>query len=223
MSYSYPQNVTKFASYVTLVHLKNEGVSTAQLQNISDNVYNTSVGTLIALPMPNEISDSQGMRWVDEADQSLVGLGMEKAKMYAGKIFSETAKNTGKNIEKHSALIFDGVEVKTYSFTWKLIPMNEAEANGIMNIINELRTYSLPSLIGDSGFNFPDVFKVKFKGKSAFSGFKLLPSVLTQINATYGDGNSFMVYNGGHASEVTLSLTFSEITSRNQDIQRRYT
>jgi len=219
----YPNNLSEFPSYMILVRYKNEGFTTDQLTSPEQTYIKTTVGSSIGLPMPAVITDGTNIIWNDESDMSLIAKAMEYAKNYAGVLYNKGQMSTGITTEKHSAMLFHGVSPKAYSFSWKLIPRNRQEAEQIKRIIKELKIASLPTLAhGDITFKSPDLIKIRFGGKYKFDALKFIPSVITSVNVDWGDGNTFLIYQDGMPSEVTLSITVNEITSRSRVIEENF-
>ena len=61
------------------------------------------------------------------------------------------AAASGTAVNPHSALVFNGVNMKTYTFDWTFIPKNASESEKIKNIINTFKRSSLPSYDSVSG------------------------------------------------------------------------
>lgn len=54
------------------------------------------------------------------------------------------AAATGTAVNPHSALVFNGVNMKTYTFDWSFIPKNLDESTRIKDIVRTLKAASLP-------------------------------------------------------------------------------
>ena len=52
---------------------------------------------------------------------------------------------TGTIINPHTALIFDGVGLKSFTFDWQFSPKNEDEHKTLTNIIKKIKTHILPN------------------------------------------------------------------------------
>jgi len=217
----YPANVAELPSYMTLVRYKHEGFTTNKLRRPDKFQYKSSIGEVISLPVPNNLSDGLTLQWNEEGDASLVGKLAENltdrtAILKAGKKAAFMQSGTAK--EKHTALLFNGVGTKTYTFNWSLTPETKQEADDIAKIVYAFEEASLPSLkAGGEMFGYPDLWKIRFGGKSKFKMMKFLPVILTNISYNFSPDGTFLIYEDGNIPSIKISLTFSEITSRNRE------
>lgn len=124
----------------------------------------------------------------------------------------------GEAIEKHSAMMFTGVAPKTFTYGWELAPRNAAEAQTIMAIVNEFSDASLPELsMGGESMRYPDIIKITPYG---IKNIAFLPCIINNVNVEYAPDGLFQMYKDGHVPNMRLSVTFTEITSRNRSVQR---
>lgn len=224
----YPLNVSELGSYMNISIHKFDKYSTDKLSNPDKFSHKTIKGKSIALPMPNALSDSTGVIWSSQdvmSTASLVGQkAKEKIQQAGGAVASQQAflKTSNKSAEKYNALAFDGVNSKTYTFTWILVPESKAEADNIERIIDTLEEASLPSLDGTGQFfNVPDVVKIKFAGKHRFNKMGFLPCVINSVDVDYSPQGNFFVYEDGNVPVVALTINVTEITSRNRSSHTR--
>jgi len=117
--------------------------------------------------------------------------------------------------------LFESVPLRSFTFTFKMIPHTIQEAQNIKEIISYFRKELYPEEIpfGQSGvdfsigYKFPNKFKIQtFYGKGAQRkevGIKIMPSYLTDVQTTFNSGTMGMHYDGSF-SEVDLSLSFME-------------
>lgn len=115
--------------------------------------------------------------------------------------------------------IFKQVNLRTFQYTFKMIPNNEREAVNIGEIIQSFRTNMYPETISETlGYKFP----IRYKIEAFYDGFSLsdygynvktepcyLESVMTNYNPTQ---QAFMKAEGGfnYFAEIDMSLTFIE-------------
>lgn len=220
----YPSNISSRQAFMIITRHKHEGYTTSQLKSPEKFQYKATVGSSIGLPVPNNLTDSSSIRWSDDFDQSLIGSALKGVKekasqLGAGKVISEAQLRTGAALEKHSALLFEGVSPKVYTFSWNIIPKTSQEADEVFLIIKEFEEGKLPTLqVGSQFFGSPDIFKIKITG---FKGMKFLPCVVTDVRVEYSPNGNFMVHTDGNVPMLVLTVTFSEITSRNRETQQR--
>jgi len=129
--------------------------------------------------------------------------------------------------------LFRGVNLREFTFQFKMIAESAQEANMVQKIIKHFRTemypdvYNLPigstGTSADLGFKFPNVFQISFNYKNS-ENLKLprlqlcyLRNVSHTINPT---GGGFR--RDGQPNEIDLTLSFVEYKTLNrQDIQER--
>jgi hypothetical protein len=118
----------------------------------------------------------------------------------------------------HHTMIFDGVQLKSYTFSWKLSPRSQEEANTLEEILRNIKYYMHPQL-SPTGFSmeYPHLAEVKFKvGTNT-----LVPNVKTSflkslaINGSAGGVPSF--YRDGKSTIVEFGLSFQEINVQTRD------
>lgn len=117
-------------------------------------------------------------------------------------------------VNPNTRSVFQGVPIREFNFTFKLIPSNKEESNTIKNIVDLFRTELYPDTIEQNGisvgFEFPNRFLINmyYGGKRIQPHF--LPCYLRSINTVYNT-TSQSFYKGGDFSEVDISLTFVEV------------
>ena len=129
---------------------------------------------------------------------------------------------SGKIINPHKQLLFKGVELRNFTFQYKLVARNVDETNTIDYIIRLLRYHMLPDL--GKGFSnigtglaliYPSEFDMAFYMYDGTNP-KLNPylpaistCVLTKMDVTYGE-KEIVSHADGSPVELTLSLSFQE-------------
>lgn len=224
MQLRYPSDVaTANSTYITFTRLRNRGFKTSELKTIDKANFEAQPTDIIALPVPNEFVDSGNIGYSNIQDTSLLGKGAKNVlnKVPGADLIQQEAKiKTAQTSATQQMLLFDSVSLKIKSFSWTLIPESQEEANAIVSIVQQFELAKLPSYsLGTEILNFPDVFKIKFGGvKPKLITF--LPSVITDITCSYGNGH-FQLYETGDFPEIQLSLTVGELVSRTREIQER--
>lgn len=114
---------------------------------------------------------------------------------------------------------FDRVNLRTFSFTFKMIARNRPEQKEIKNIVQFFREELYPEAIKitDDGlpfaYEFPNVFEIRIENKNKQEPAPriqrcYLESVQTVYNATASG-----MYDGEEFVEVDIALSFKEITA----------
>jgi len=129
--------------------------------------------------------------------------------------------------------IFSGVNLRTFTFAFKFVPLSPRESLEIENIIEWFRKELYPEQIvfGRTGvpygYKFPNLFDVKIKyltdnGYIQLKNMEILPCYLQSIQHNY-NASSMTWHRGGKPTEVDMNLTFVEYrTLGKKDILKAY-
>lgn len=123
---------------------------------------------------------------------------------------------TGAMFNNNLELLFQGPELRQFTFTFKLSPRYEVEANEVKKII---RFFKQGSAVQRSSSNLflksPNVFNIRYlKGNANHKSLnKIKTCALVNCGVDYTPTGSYMTFNDNDASMVsyTLSLTFNEL------------
>ena len=127
-------------------------------------------------------------------------------------------REIGRVRNPHHTVIFDGVQLKSYAFTWKFSPRSQEEAISLEEIIRNIKFYMHPQL-SDTGFSmeYPHLAELQF----VVGDNKLVPNVKTSflknltINGSAGGVPSF--YKDGRSTIIEMGLAFQEINVQTRD------
>jgi len=114
-----------------------------------------------------------------------------------------------------TVLLFNGMNLRTFSFIFRVSPRNAAESDLLNKYINRLRLDMHPTYnktLNSFALDYPKLFTVGYDSKlnSALGYPKVGPSFLTdfQVNAS---PNGVAFYKNGMPVVVDLMMTFAEI------------
>lgn len=125
------------------------------------------------------------------------------------------------NPNKRAALV--GPNLRTFRFSFKMIPTSLKEAESIKAIVQFFREEMMPENVTELGINSALRYPSKFDIRMTYNGKKvahsILPSFLTDVNVTYN--SSSMAFHsdgkgGGNFQETDLSLAFTEERTLNK-------
>jgi hypothetical protein len=139
---------------------------------------------------------------------------------------SRTAQAAGFGMEaatqvttnKNTRTFFQDVPMRSFGFSFSLIPTSQGEASEIESIIKLFRTELYPETIAVDGirlgYKFPNRFQIKMKynrnkGKGNNINLKFLPVYMTSFSATYNP-NSPMLHADGKWNQVDIQMQFTE-------------
>ena len=151
-------------------------------------------------------------------------LSAEAAKVAASRISSKlpagyaaagsSALQTGLN--PGTRLLFDQPSMRSFAFSFKLIPTSPDEARIIRKIVKELRFQMYPREIDLSpgipiGYQFPNIYRIEF---GFDNGSLQIPKIqycyLKDVQAAYNSTSGGVFFDDGHPTEIDLNLTFLE-------------
>lgn len=125
------------------------------------------------------------------------------------------ARSSGQIINKNVELLFSGVQLRTFNFSFDISPRDETEADMVKQIIFELKKRMAPKMIKDNlGFlNSPDVFRIAYKKGRAEHPFlnSFKTCALTQMNVNYTGSGTYATYHNGVPVHMNMSLSFKEL------------
>lgn len=128
------------------------------------------------------------------------------------------ALGLGTQLNPHLALIFQGVPLRTYSFSWKLAPQSREENQVLMDMFKMIKARIHPEA-SFAQLKFPDQVDLAFKGSDhlgTHGEYIFKRAAVTSINVDYApDGPSFFAETGNPTQiGVTMGFQETEIHSR---------
>lgn len=191
------------------------------------------------LPLPNEFSEALTHNWSPE--ESLLGsfVGSTMSNIH-GKMTSsvmkklegipkvggivgntDTSKIVG-NVSHYLGLRkpmvdpgqfqnFNGTVPRGFSFSFDFVPNNAAEAKSILNIILNLKKFSLPrSIVSGVALLAPFSFEIEIGNERLKKLINMNDVVITGINVNYGADGGMQMFSDGTPKHITMQLEVSE-------------
>ena len=132
--------------------------------------------------------------------------------------------SAGKVMNNRMEMVFEGISRRSFSFTFKMMPKSESEAQNVDRIVNTFRFYMAPSFDGPADtsrtFIVPATFDIEYYFNAGPNRFlnRIATSVLESCNVTYG-GERVQFFrpttgvNGAGAPpvETNIELQFKEL------------
>lgn len=117
----------------------------------------------------------------------------------------------------------EGVNIRTFTFQFQMIPTSKEEADAIAGIVKRFRTELYPAVEGLAGENLPVFLRypnrfniVVDTGGDEQHKIKFKPSFLTAVSTSYNPSSS-TYHEDGAPTETTLNLTFTEESTLSKD------
>lgn len=124
----------------------------------------------------------------------------------------------GTVINPHTAVSFEGMQLKNHSFSWNLAPKSQSESETLLQIQNYIRKSILPSYSNDSDgyisrslFNYPKVVDIFFVGMDQRYFYYFKRCMVANFSCNYsggGEQNTFL--KGGKPSSVKMDIQMME-------------
>ena len=150
------------------------------------------------------------------AEAAKVGLARISKKLPGGTANAVSSMlQTGLN--PGTRLLFDQPAMRSFAFSFKLIPTSSQEAITIKEIIKNFRFQMYPREIDVSpgvpiGYEFPNIYRIEFgfTGASNLQIPKIQYCYLKDVQAAYNSTSGGVFFEDGHPTEIDLNLTFLE-------------
>ena len=126
------------------------------------------------------------------------------------------SRATGQVFNPNLELLFEGVNIRSFPFSFEFFPRNPKEADQVKRIIRTFKKSMSARKSGNTADIFigaPDVFQLTFmKGGSKHPFLnRFLPMALTNMNLSYTGSNTYSTFYDGTPTHMKLDLTFKEL------------
>lgn len=186
---------------------KGIGSRTKKLQNLK-TIYG------VALPLPNELSDTQSHQWT--TSQGFVGnkLGGMYDATGIDKMVGEVASGAGFRkplIDPGYFQDYKGTEPREFSFSWDLVPNNVEEAENIMTILYNLKKFTLPkTTINGLSMLSPYLFDLTIGNPRINAIMNMNNVVCKSMSINYSAEGTLQFFADGIPKYMKLEMTFAE-------------
>jgi len=129
------------------------------------------------------------------------------------------SRATGQVFNPNLELLFQGVNLRSFPFSFDIFPRNQKEAEVVKEIIRTLKismaAHKNSTNDGQSGIfiSAPRVFQLTYmKGRNKHPFLnKFLPMALTSMNLSYTASNTYSTFYDGTPTHMKLDLVFKEL------------
>jgi len=125
------------------------------------------------------------------------------------------ARATGQVFNPNLELLFNGVNLRVFPFTFEFFPRNRDEAEEVKLILRRLKYSMLPERGGAAGIfiKAPYIFQLEYmKGRDKhpfLNRFK--PMALTNMSVNYTGSNTYSTFYDGSPTHIKVQLLFKEL------------
>ena len=132
---------------------------------------------------------------------------------------SVLSRATGQVLNPNMELLFQGVNIRSFSFAFDMVARSKKEGDEIKKIIRifkrSMAARSNSNSTAKSGvfISAPDVFQLEYRKGNASHPFlnKFQPMALSSFEVNYTGSNTYATYYDGTPVHVSMNLTFQEL------------
>jgi len=124
------------------------------------------------------------------------------------------AREEGQIINPNVELLFNGVTLRSFKFSFKMTPRGQTEAGEIRKIINTLKKSMAPKTgSSDKFLKTPNIFQLTYKKGNSIHPYLHLfkETFLTDMSVNYTGEGVYATYSDGSPISYTMDLSFKEI------------
>ena len=207
------ENFSLLGSALTAINKLNSGTSPADLIDYA------SAGK-VAEGVGKLISKTSG--FFDSQSSPFLGKAVREGGGIIGGIIENVAetlpKMAGQMLNPHTTILFSGVSLRAYVYTWKFSPRNLDESLALKDIVDTIRWMALPGFTkGGLSFTYPHEVQLDFTGNGIENFiFGTKRTNIQDVSLDYSpDGNVF--YTSGAPVSVSLNITLNEVAVRTSE------
>jgi len=127
------------------------------------------------------------------------------------------ARSTGQVLNSNMELLFQGVQLRSFNFTFNLAPRFDKEATVVKQIIRTFKQSMAAKTSGGTGaglfISSPEVFQLTYKSGNKKHPFlpSFKPCALVNMGVDYAASNVYATYEDATPVHMRLSLSFQEL------------
>jgi hypothetical protein len=144
-------------------------------------------------------------------------LAAQAVNVFGGNITPDQilARQQGDIFNPNMELLFNGVTLRSFKFSFKMTPRSEDEAKQVRAIIKTLKKNMAPIYTDTTYLTTPNIFELRYRKGGRDHPFlhRFKQCALTDINVNYTGENVYATYGGDLAAPVSMimDLTFKEL------------
>lgn len=124
------------------------------------------------------------------------------------------ARQTGGILNPNMELLFNGVTLRSFKFSFKMTPRSKTEADEIKKIIRTLKINMAPqTLTNDNFLRTPNVFELQYMTGPQPHAFlhRFKTCALTDMSVNYTGEGIYATYSDATPNSMIMDLTFKEL------------
>jgi len=123
------------------------------------------------------------------------------------------ARESGQILNPNMELLFNGVNLRSFKFSFKMTPRNKKEAEEIRAIIKSFKLNMAPRALNANFLQAPNVFQLSYrKGPDIHPYLNLFKQcALTDISVNYTGEGVYATYDDGSPISYVMDLGFKEL------------
>ena len=123
------------------------------------------------------------------------------------------ARQSGQILNPNMELLFNGVKLRSFKFSFKMTPRDQKEARTIRSIIHTLKRNMAPSGVGNLTLQTPNIFELTYRRGLAPHPYlnKFKQCALTDLAVNYTGENVYATYDDGSPVSYVVDLGFKEL------------
>lgn len=145
-------------------------------------------------------------------NSALSGMAAAARSLAPGEIGGAVDLALGNIVNPHVALLFQGVNMKQFQFTWKFAPANIAESDTLKNIINKIKSKIYPRYTSTENnffLSFPHEVDLFYAGSQDYLHYFKRCACSEMVVNYAAEGPAFMAGSGAPAF-IEISMSFME-------------
>lgn len=153
-----------------------------------------------------------------QAAARFLGRGILDAIPGAGLALNVTS---GTAVNPHATINFEGVTLRSHTFSWTFSPKSSAESDTLNSILKFLKKSSLPSYKSAGAavgaeiapralLTYPKLVTVSMLGINQDYFFQYKPSMIQVVDVRYNQGDTLALFAGGKPVVITLTIQMIE-------------
>lgn len=118
-------------------------------------------------------------------------------------------KALGQIPNPHPSVFFKGLPLRSFAFRWKLVPLNQKDANILKDVIKHIKQQILPAKKGDL-LDYPSIVTPSVEGTASDQYGNFLPCFVEGFAVNFSGEGTSAFFHDGKAVSVLLTMQLRE-------------